>query len=51
MCEGGWMMNNEWYCTHSRYVGFDGSVQVSSQLFLRGNIIVLYHLLSKGSCD
>ena len=34
--------------TPSRNVGSNGSIQVSSQLFLRGSTIVLYHLQSKG---
>lgn len=34
--------------TPSRNVGSNGSIQVSSQLFLRGSTIVLYHLWSKG---
>ena len=34
--------------TRLRNVGSNGSVQVSSQLFLRGSTIVLYHLWSMG---
>ena len=53
MCEndGGRMMVEEkevHVYTPLRNVGSNGSVQVSSQLFLRGNTIVLYHLWSMG---
>ena len=48
--DGGRMMveGKDVLYTPSRNVGSNGSIQVSSQLFLRGSTIVLYHLRSKG---